>query len=114
MDKEATTEKGCYTINEAAPRMGLTPYKLRQLVDAGEVRSVSAGGTILIPLCSIKEWLGEIPTIHAGPDPETFAIDSRIKSLEMLIEASERELRDLRQQRIQMMTTAPPARRRAG
>lgn len=73
------TTKATYSVSEAARLLGISPGKLRKLIESGEFRAIKApGGHIVVPGSSIREWVGEGQTAA-----ET--VDTTVKSVEITI-----------------------------
>ena len=50
-------EKLAYSVKEVAQMLGLSEWKVRELCYQGEIRSLKAGGRLLIPKVAVDEFL---------------------------------------------------------
>ncbi|MCY4554793.1 MAG: helix-turn-helix domain-containing protein [Chloroflexi bacterium] len=50
-------EKLAYSAKEVAQMLGLSEWKVRELCYRGEIRSLKAGGRLLIPKAAVDEFL---------------------------------------------------------
>jgi len=65
-------------INEAAAAAGLTPARLRQLIDAGQLRGKKIGTSWAILAGDLDAFLGRPPRASGRPD-ERQALESRLR-----------------------------------
>lgn len=50
-------ERLTYRVNEVAKMLGISQSKVYEMIARGVIPSVRAGGTILIPVEKLREWL---------------------------------------------------------